>query len=141
MVGVRQTGNTLAALRKRIEGIGDGRLRQKVLGKVGAELAAVQRQAFAAQASPAGAPWKPLRKARPGKILHRSGELERRATRPIFRGQVVEFSLPIYGPRQNFGYAPGGTPARPFMATDPLPFATRQRIERAVTDTVAAYLR
>lgn len=132
-VGVGQvSGLSLAALRAEVAQFADGRLRMKVLGVLSREITAAQRAAFAAEASPNGVPWAPLKRPRPGKKLHRSGELERRATRPIFRGQGFEYSLPIYGPRQLWGYPAGNTPARPYMVLDPVAPALQQRFITSV---------
>ena len=142
-VGVRQVGGiTLPGLKRQIDAVADGRLRQKLVGALGRELAASHREAFAQEASPSGVPWAPLKRPRPGRKLHVSGALERAATRPVFRGNTVAFLLPAYAARQNFGYPRGALnnpPPRPFLALDPLPFSTQQRIARAMGDVVNAY--
>lgn len=140
-------GPSLADIVRQLDGFSNGRVRQKALGVLARELTAVHRAAFANEASPDGVPWQPLRRARPGKILHRGGGLEKAATSPVFRGNVLAFMLPVYGARQQFGW-PGGvgpgqapTPARPFMALDPLPFALQQRFVRAVNDMIREQLK
>lgn len=147
-MSIRQvSGPTLGEMQRQIRALGGGRAAQNAMGVLGRVLTDAQRQAFAQQASPAGVPWQAVRTARPGRILHRSGALERAATRPVFRGNTLAFLLPIYGARQQFGW-PGGlgpgqapTPARPFMALDPLPFSVQQRLTREINVMLAQQLR
>lgn len=138
------SGPTLADIERQLRQIASGQVQQKAMGAAGRVLADAQRQAFGQEASPAGVPWQPLRKARPGKILHRGGALEAAATRPLFRGNVVSFLLPPYGARQHFGYPKGALdhpPPRPFMALDPLPFSVQQRLTREINEMFAQRLR
>ncbi len=131
---VSESGRPFDELLGIVREAASGRTYQRALGAVARELGAIVRESFAGESSPAGAPWKPLRRPRPGRILDKSGTLRRRATRVLLSGQRIEVQWPPYG-----GYHQEGTgrmPARPFAPTEPLPYAIRARFERAIEEVL-----
>lgn len=111
-----------------------GRTYQRALGAVARELGAIVRESFDGERSPAGVAWRSLRRPRPGRILERSGRLRKSATRVLFAGQRLVIDLPPYGPYHQEGT--GRMPARPFAPTEPLPYAIRARLERAIEEVL-----
>lgn len=135
------SGTTLETFAQQLRDVGAPAMRQRLLGAVARELVAEQRGAFDAEAAPGGSPWAPLVRPRLGKKLRRSGALFAGATRPVFRGASFAFALPPYGRYHQDGAPDANLPARPFMALDPLPAATQQRIARALNQTLDAHFR
>lgn len=135
------SGTSLETLAQQLHDLGSPTMRQRLLGAVARELVAEQRGAFDAEAAPAGSPWAPLARPRPGRKLRRSGALFAGATRPVFRGATIAFALPPYGRHHQDGAPEANLPARPFLALDPLPAATQQRIARALNQTLDAHFR
>lgn len=95
---------------------------REALEEAGGEMVASIRRTFDAGGRPRWAPLSTATRARGGSILNRSGDL-RSSFEPRVRGRTVSAeSNVVYGPRQHFGYDPGGktgpgqvrTPARSF---------------------------
>lgn len=101
----------------------------------GAEVQRIEVQAFAAQATPEGRPWAPLRTPRPGgRILRRTGALRRGATTAIVWGDTVRLRVPAYGAFHLTGTS--RMPARPWQPMIPLAPLVRLRIETAIRKAV-----
>lgn len=101
----------------------------------GAEVQRIEVQAFAAQATPEGVPWAPLKTPRAGKILRRTGRLRRGATVAIVWGNQVRLRVPSYGVYHLTGTA--RMPARPWQPMTPLSPTIRLRIGAAIVAAVA----
>lgn len=134
--GVRLvSGPSLADIERQLKGITDGRVQRKMTGALAREVRADIKRAFDTETAPSGVRWKPLRHPRPGRILHKSGETRRTATRILLFGKSIRVQLSPWG-----GFHQSGTsriPARPFIPTDPLPPATLARYTRAMLEAAA----
>lgn len=100
----------------------------------GAEVQRIEVQAFAAQATPEGVPWAPLKRPRAGKILRRTGRLRRGATVAVTWGNQVRLRVPAYGVYHLTGTS--RMPARPWQPMTPLSPTLRLRIGAAIVAAV-----
>lgn len=131
----RTSGPSLDAIARQIRLRHGPGVETRAARGAGAEVAAIERQAFAAQSTPEGRPWAPLRQPRPGgRILRRTGALRRGATAAIVWGDTVRLRVPAYGAFHLTGTS--RMPARPWQPMIPLAPMIRLRIETAIRKAV-----
>ena len=134
--GVRMvSGPSFADIERQLRNISTGTVRRRMVGAMARELRVDIKRAFDTETAPSGVRWKPLKRPRPGRILHKSGETRRTATRILLFGKSIRVQLSPWG-----GFHQSGTsriPARPFIPTDPLPPATLARYTRAMLEAAA----
>lgn len=131
----RVAGPDLAAIARKIRLRHGPGVEMRAARGAGAEVQAIERQTFAAQSTPEGRPWAPLRTPRPGgRILRRTGALRRGATTAIVWGDTVRLRVPAYGAFHLTGTS--RMPARPWQPMIPLAPMVRLRIETAIRRAV-----
>lgn len=131
----RTSGPSLDAIARQIRLRHGPGVEMRAARGAGAEVAAIERAAFAAQSTPEGRPWAPLRTPRPGgRILRRTGALRRGTTTAIVWGDTVRLRVPAYGPFHLTGTS--RMPARPWQPMIPLAPVVRLRIETAIRRAV-----
>jgi phage gpG-like protein len=135
MIGFRHTGGpdlaTIARTILRRHGPG---VDVRAAKAAGAEVAAIERQAFNAESTPEGRAWAPLKQPRSGRILRRSGALRRGATVAIVWGNTVRLRVPSYGAFHLTGTS--RMPARPWQPMTPFDPVISLRIETAMRRVV-----
>lgn len=147
MAGVTGDFAGLAALQKQLAAVA-AKGRRVAVKAMAAEATDLVAEGFRSSTSPAGAPWRPLARARArnrrkgdrGKPLVDTGRLRASVTtRPqVSEDGFVITADPVYAATHQYGR--GAIPARPFLPLPNLPPAWAARLEDAAREAMATLI-